>query len=173
MVWGQMSWLVAEGSQTGSRQAASVQAGRWSVPGGPLQVVLAGTWCCANRARTSLHALGGRGGRGCHQTHGGAWYRQEVRGDSVLRKGFSVDILAGVSKSEREVAQSWPTLCDPKDCSPPGSSIGGIFQARGTEWAAMSLPAWCCFESTGGRLGSLEPRRGNLVAIQFIEPRKK
>ena len=33
-------------------------------------------------------------------------------------------------KSEREVAQSCPTLSDPMDCSPPGSSVHRIFQAR-------------------------------------------
>ena len=38
-----------------------------------------------------------------------------------------------------EVAQSCPTLCDPMDCSPPGSSIYGIFQARILEWVAMSF----------------------------------
>ena len=37
-------------------------------------------------------------------------------------------------KSESEVAQSCPTLNDPMDCSPPGSSIHGIFQARVLEW---------------------------------------
>ena len=36
------------------------------------------------------------------------------------------------------VAQSCPTLCHPMDCSPPGSSIYGIFQARILEWAAIS-----------------------------------
>ena len=35
------------------------------------------------------------------------------------------------SESESEVAQSYPTLCDPMDCSLPGSSVHGIFQARG------------------------------------------
>ena len=34
------------------------------------------------------------------------------------------------SESESEVAQSCPTLCDPVDCSPPGSSVHGILQAR-------------------------------------------
>ena len=33
--------------------------------------------------------------------------------------------------------QSCPTLCDPMDCSPPGSSIHGIFQARVLEWGAI------------------------------------
>ena len=42
-------------------------------------------------------------------------------------------------KSEREVAQSCPTLSDPMDCSPPGSSIHGIFQARVLEWVALAF----------------------------------
>ena len=33
--------------------------------------------------------------------------------------------------------QSCPTLCDPMDCSPPGSSAHGILQARILEWVAM------------------------------------
>ena len=40
-------------------------------------------------------------------------------------------------KSESEVAQSCPTLSDPMDCSLPGSSVHGIFQARVLEWGAM------------------------------------
>ena len=38
-----------------------------------------------------------------------------------------------------EVAQSCPTLCDPMDCSLPGFSVHGIFQARVLEWAAISF----------------------------------
>ena len=38
-----------------------------------------------------------------------------------------------------EVAQSCPTLCDPVNCSPPGSSVLGILQARILEWVAMPL----------------------------------
>ena len=41
-------------------------------------------------------------------------------------------------KSESEVAQPGPTLSDPMDCSLPGSSIHGIFQARVLEWGALS-----------------------------------
>ena len=41
------------------------------------------------------------------------------------------------SLSESEVAQSCPTLGDPMDCSPPGSSVHGIFQARVLEWGAI------------------------------------
>ena len=42
-------------------------------------------------------------------------------------------------RSESEVAQSWPTLSDPMDCSLPGSSVHGIFQARALEWAAIAF----------------------------------
>ena len=42
-------------------------------------------------------------------------------------------------KSESEVAQLCPTLSDSMDCSPPGSSIHGIFQARVREWGAIAF----------------------------------
>ena len=42
-------------------------------------------------------------------------------------------------KSEREVAQSSLTLRDPMDCSLPGSSIHGVFQARVLEWGAITF----------------------------------
>ena len=42
-------------------------------------------------------------------------------------------------KSESEVAQSCLTLCDPMNCSLPGSSVHGIFQARVVEWVASAF----------------------------------
>ena len=42
-------------------------------------------------------------------------------------------------KSQSEVARSCPTLSDPMDCSLPGSSIHGIFQARVLEWGAIAF----------------------------------
>ena len=42
-------------------------------------------------------------------------------------------------RSESEVAQSCPTLSDPMDCSLPGSSAHGIFQARVLEWGAIAF----------------------------------
>ena len=42
-------------------------------------------------------------------------------------------------KGESEVAQSCPTLSDPMDCSLPGSSVHGIFQARVLEWGAIAF----------------------------------
>ena len=44
-----------------------------------------------------------------------------------------------IVKSESEVAQLCPTLSDPMDCSPPGSSIHGIFQARVLESGAIAF----------------------------------
>ena len=44
-------------------------------------------------------------------------------------------------KSESEVAQSCPTLSDPMDCSLPGSSVHGTFQARVLEWVAIAFSA--------------------------------
>ena len=42
-------------------------------------------------------------------------------------------------KSESEIGESCPTLIDPMDCGPPGSSIHGIFQARVLEWGAIAF----------------------------------
>ena len=42
-------------------------------------------------------------------------------------------------KSESEVAQSFPTLSDPVDCSLPGSSVHGVVQARVLEWGAIAF----------------------------------
>ena len=50
---------------------------------------------------------------------------------------FPSPIMKG--KSESKVAQSCLTLCDPMDCSPPGSSVHGIFQARVLEWVAIAF----------------------------------
>ena len=56
-------------------------------------------------------------------------------------------------KSESAVAQSCQTLSDPMDCSLPGSSVHGIFQARVLEWVAISFSR-----------GSSQPRDGTWVS---------
>ena len=58
---------------------------------------------------------------------------------SALGGGFFTTSTTWERKSESEVAQLCPTLCDPMDCSLPGSFIHGIFQARVLEWGAISL----------------------------------
>ena len=45
-------------------------------------------------------------------------------------------------RSENDVTQSCPTLSDPMDCSLPGSSVPGIFQARVLEWGAIAFSGW-------------------------------
>ena len=57
-------------------------------------------------------------------------------------------------KSESAVAQSCPTLRDPMDCSLPGSSVHGIFQARVLEWGAIafSVPTNSPAQNFSGRI---------------------
>ena len=53
-----------------------------------------------------------------------------------------------MNESESEVALLCPTLSDPMDCSPPGSSIHGISQARVLEWGAVAFSSYglsCCY----------------------------
>ena len=57
----------------------------------------------------------------------------------LLGKVFLIYCLFSNFESASEVAQSCPTLGDPMDCSPPGSSVHGIFQARILEWVAISF----------------------------------
>ena len=63
-------------------------------------------------------------------------------------------------KSESEVTQSCPTLSDPMDCSLPGSSVHGIFQARVLEWGAVAFSE---FADQGSNLGPLYWERGVLA----------
>ena len=55
-------------------------------------------------------------------------------------------------KNQSELAQSCLTLRDRMDCSPPGSSIHGIFQARGLDWGATAFSAapHCVIEKASG-----------------------
>ena len=66
--------------------------------------------------------------------------------------------LESESESENEVAQSCRTLCNPMNCSLPGSSVHGIFQARVLEWVAISFSRgsshprdWSWVSRTAGR----------------------
>ena len=73
-------------------------------------------------------------------------------------------------KSQSEVAQSCPTLRDPMDCSLPGSSVHGIFQARVLEWGAIafsSLGTSCC--ETIQILSP--PTSPPTLCIDFLNPR--
>ena len=66
-------------------------------------------------------------------------------------------------KSESQVAQSCPTLLDPMDCSLPGSSVHGVFQARGLEWGAIAFSANVLL----GKLKYMAPL--GIMAIYFMQ----
>ena len=70
--------------------------------------------------------------RTCH-----SWTLYDIFLMSKVIKAIFI-CLVGVQCSVL-AAQSCPTLCDPMDCSPPGSSVHGIFQARLLEWVAISF----------------------------------
>ena len=69
-------------------------------------------------------------------------------------------------KNESEVAQSCPTLSDPMDCSLPGSSIHGIFQARVLEWGATAFSTKAGDSGSTPRSGR-SPREGNGNPLQY------
>ena len=69
---------------------------------------------------------------------------QRNDGETILKakkKKFNetIIIICLLKENESGVAQSCPTLCDSIDCSLPGSSVHGIFQARILEWIAISF----------------------------------
>ena len=66
--------------------------------------------------------------------------------ESTLEPGDKVSLASKYRTIQEKAAaaaakslQSCPTLCDPMDCSLPGSSVHGIFQARVLEWVAIAF----------------------------------
>ena len=99
-------------------------------------------------------------GRSTAQTQGGAQDSIHLSGlDSVtkfvrlkynpecqlnkLLETFSVSMTRAAAAAALKSLQSCPTLCDPMDGSPPGSSVPGILQARTLEWVAISFSNAC------------------------------
>ena len=92
------------------------------------------------------------------------WVRVHVWEGGVNVFGCGVEIYKGFRRcstsvfkeeeSESEVARSCPTVFDPMDCSLPGSSVHGIFQARVLEWVAISFSR-----------GSSQPRDRSRVSL--------
>ena len=65
-----------------------------------------------------------------------------------------------------EVAQSCPTLCNPMDCSLPGSSVHGIFQARVLEWVAIAFSRGSSWPRDWTRVSGIVGRRLTLWATR-------
>ena len=57
----------------------------------------------------------------------------------ITPKKFNIDTVILAYATAAKSLQSCPTLCDPRDDSPPGSPVPGILQARTLEWVAISL----------------------------------
>ena len=72
-------------------------------------------------------------------------------------------------KHESEVAQSCPTLNDPMDCSLPGSSVHGIFQARVLEWVAIAFSRMNRTELKIRNLFSLESDSIELILVAVFQ----
>ena len=77
---------------------------------------------------------------------------------------FFLGLLLCSKVKWREVTQSWPTLCNPMDCRPPGSSVHEIFQAWILEWVAISFSreTWVQF------LGWEDPLGKEMVSLSSI-----
>ena len=65
------------------------------------------------------------------------YHLQSIRYEYAIVFEISINYLWEKVKVKVLVTQSCPTLCDPLDCSPPGPSVHGIFQASILEWLAM------------------------------------
>ena len=63
-----------------------------------------------------------------------AQFEFEVCGSTYVQIFFNNENYAAAAK----LLQSYPTLCDPMDCSPPASSVHGVLQARILEWITIS-----------------------------------
>ena len=73
-------------------------------------------------------------------------------------------------KIESEVAQSYPTPSDPMDCSLPGSSAHGIFQARVLEWGAIAFSIMLTLEGSKLRV---QAANHSLLAIRAAAPAER
>ena len=79
--------------------------------------------------------------------------------------GVGCHFLLQCVKVKSEVAQSCPTLSDPMDCSPPGSSILGIFQARVLEWDVI---AFSKKEAESCLIGFLWPTSSQSIVVRGV-----
>ena len=85
-------------------------------------------------------------GRDCLRTHESNWQRILVSQSSgrLLATWTCAALGTVLAAAAAKSLQSCLTLCDPTDRSPPGSSVHGIFQARGLEWCAIAFSKGSC-----------------------------
>ena len=88
---------------------------------------------------------------------------------SLIRTKSSVTFKCTL-KNESEVTQLCPTLCDPMNCSQPGSSIHGIFQARVLEWVAILFLNWTRISCITGRFFTIwDTREAQKVLLSLTK----
>ena len=85
------------------------------------------TWDGGHKVTSELRSEGLMGEERVFQTEG-----------SVCVKAHGDRKISNTAAAAAKLLQSCPTLCDPIDSSPPGSSVHGILQARTLEWVAIS-----------------------------------
>ena len=94
-------------------------------------------------------------------------FRQEYWNALTFSPGWDLpDPPNYLLKSESEVTQSCLTLCDPMDCSLPGSSLHGSLQARVLEWGAISFSRGSSQLKDQTRVSRIPGRRFNLWATR-------
>ena len=86
--------------------------------------------------------------------------------NSSITQISQLKLQQDIIQKESEVAQSCPTLWDPVDCSPPGSSIHGILQARILEWVAISFSRGSSWPRDWTQVSCIAGRRFNLWATR-------
>ena len=82
-------------------------------------------------------------------------------------------VLEKAGESESEVTQLCPTLGNPVDCRPPGSSVHGILQARILEWVAISFSRVSSRPRDRTQVSHIIGRRFNLWATREVQPEIK
>ena len=93
-----------------------------------------------------------------------------LEGNDLSFPPLRMMLAVGLSWKWSEVAQSCLILCDPMDCSPPGSSIEGIL--RREYWSGLPFPSpgdWTRVSSTAGRLPSEPPGKLVIYALYYVE----
>ena len=115
---------------------------------------------------SSIHgdSPGQKTGMGCHALLQGIFPTQGL--DPGLP--HCRQILYWLGHQESEVTQSCQTLCDPVNCSPPGSSIHGILQARVLEWVASSFSRGSSQPTDWTQVSLIAGRRFNLWAREAL-----
>ena len=90
-----------------------------------------------------------------------------IKIDNEERIEYSV--VVETIESESYITQSCPTLCNPMDCSLPGSSIYGIFQAKVLQWVAISFSRGSSQLRNRTRVSLIVGRRFTILATKEIE----